>query len=210
VYSVRAQQSVAGGRTAEYEARISKFFDLLRQQQGFQGGALLNSLSYPFQYQLIANFENRQASASFSRSQAFQNWFQQNPNDNLYTVLAPVEAYEVVTYQRQGGNAKAAHLAFRTIDPAKAQAFQQSREDLFKIVQQSRGAVTCALSRLAGSQNRWAAYLSFLTEEDMQAAANAQQTQAWIARHLTAYDDGPADAESYEVVLAHVLATAQA
>lgn len=210
MYSVRAQQSVAGGRTAEYEARIGKFFDLLRGQQGFQGGALLNSISYPFQYQLIANFENRQASAAFGRSQAFQNWFQQNPNDNLYTVLAPVDAYEVVTYQRQGGNAKAAYLAFRTIDPAKAQAFQQSREQLFGIVKQSRGAVTAALSRLAGSQNRWSIYLSFLGEEDLQAFANSQQTQGWSAQHLTAYDAGPAEAQSYDVVMAHVLATAQA
>jgi heme-degrading monooxygenase HmoA len=204
VYSLRAQVSVTLGRATDYETRAGQLLEVARGQPGFQGGALLNSLSYPAQYTLLSNWENRQAGINFGKSQVFQSFLRDHPNDNLFSPIGTVEAYEVLSYKRQTGGAGVAYLATRTINQGQAQAYQQSREQLINILQQQRGIVTTALSRLAGSATQWAFYISALSDDDLQAAANSQALQQWSQQHLTAYDAGPSEAQTYAVVLAHV------
>ena len=205
MYSIRAQGSVLSGRSREFEALAGRFLDMLRSQPGCQGVGLFNSLSYPFQYNWISTWENRQVSDAVIRSETFEEFMRENtPATPFVTPLGPVEAYELVTYKRQPGGAGVAYLAIRTINPTQVDAFQQSRQQLFEILNQQRGVVTTALSRLAGSRTQWAIYLSWLSEDDMQAAVNSPELQQWAAQHLTAYDVGPAQEQAYRVVLAHV------
>jgi quinol monooxygenase YgiN len=205
MYSLRSQVSVTPGRLADYEARNAQFLELLRAQPGYQGGALLNSLSYPAQYNLISNWENRQAAFTFARSQAFQTFIRQHPNDNIFTGLAPIEAYEIVLVQREGGQPTYATLIERTIRQDSVEAFLQSRRQLIELRhKQARGVVTSAISRLAGSQTQWVGYLSWLSQSDAEAFRNSAPMQQWISQHGTTYDSAPPVINACEVVMAHV------
>ncbi len=202
--SIRTEATVAAHRIAEFEALHERLFDVSRAHPGFQGGVLLSSLSNPLGYTRISVWDDLNAVKAFWKGQAFREFVQQNPDDGMSTFTRPLEAYELLETVRDPGQPTYVALVERTIQPSMLDAFVESRKEFFKLQRtQGRGAVTSALSRLAGSLNKTVVYLSYLRPEDATAFFSSGAYREWAAKHGNAYDAAPPTVEGHAAVLVH-------
>lgn len=182
---------------------------MLRQQPGYQGGALLNSAGYPLRYTRITVWDNRDALKAFWASTAIQRFAQENPAEGIFTTTRDIEAYEIIHRVSQPGQPTTAVLVDWTTDPGKAQAFADSRKELIELRRRvGRGVVTSAISRFLGGPNRYVVYLSALSAGDLTAFFATPEYQTWVQTHgVTEYSSTPPTIQAFEVVYAQVPAS---
>jgi heme-degrading monooxygenase HmoA len=211
MYGTRVEFFAAPGKAAEFEAREAQLQELLTQQAGLERCSLSHSLGYPFKYARLILWESREAADAFRNGSVFSTFLTEHPNQGLYTVARPVEAYESVgTVRGDAAPASKAHtvLIDATIDTraGNAQAFEASRIELFELRKRyGRGLLTQGLSRFLGGGGRYLAYLVAASREDLQATNDAPEVQRLLQVHpWSHYSTTPPVAEAYERVHARV------
>lgn len=206
--SIRTEAAVPAGRIAEFEAQHTRAFDIARGQPGFQGGTLLCSLSHPLIYTRVSVWDDLSAVKSFWKGQAFQDFLQQSPAE-LTTFTRPMDCYELIETVRDPGTPAVVAMIERTIKPGALDAFVESRKELFRLQRsEGRGAVTSAVSRLAGNPTKTVVYLSYLSQDDLMAFVGSASYQEWAAKHGDTYNAEPPTMETYEAVLVYAPVTA--
>jgi heme-degrading monooxygenase HmoA len=210
MYILGSEFIVTAGRADEFEASAQKFLDLLAQQPGWQGGALLNNAGYPARHILNSSWNERATSRAFSRSQAFKDFIRDNPIEGIAVPGRPTEAYELVDQVLEPGQATASILVRWTIEQGTAPAFEESRKALFEARRRfGRGVVRSALARFLGAPNRYVVYHSALSGDDLQAFFASPEIEAWRAQYgQQQYASTPPEVEYYEVVLVRAPVTA--
>ena len=206
--SIRTEASVRASRIAEFEALQERLFNLCRNQPGYQGGALLCSQSHPLIYSRISVWDDVGAVKAFWKGDAFRDFVEHAPDD-VSTFTRPMECYELIETVRDSGTPAVVAMAERTIRLGTLNDFVASRQELFKLQRsEGRGAVTSAVSRLAGSLTKTVAYLSYLSQDDLMAFINSAAYQGWAEKHGNAYDAEPPAIEVHQAVLVYAPVTA--
>ncbi|MSQ15371.1 MAG: hypothetical protein EXR50_05865 [Dehalococcoidia bacterium] len=158
MYVTRNEYMVTAGRYDQYEARNSKFFELLRAQPGYQAGFLLQSLGSPAKYTRLGRCESREAQMAFTKSDKIRTFQQANPNDGMWTPSGPQQAFEVLVIVDGAWEAKYANIVDWNIKPGMAAAFESNRKALFELRKQhlsGKGWVSSRLARFLGTANKY-------------------------------------------------------
>ena len=212
MYVIRVEGTVPIGRLVDFEAWIDQFFDQIKQVKGLQAATLLQSLSYPGQFTGIYRFENRSAAQSMTRDAQFNSFLQQHPLEGLFIPTRPIEGQETVVFDRGQGTFGTLTLVDVTIDlkPGNQQAFEQRTTQLLSLVQQhGRGVVVTALTRLAGSAQRYTIAYGFISMDDGQATMTSPEIARFREQNpLSQFGSAAPVGETSEVVKSLVLAGA--
>ncbi|HLZ68624.1 MAG TPA: hypothetical protein VKV26_01825 [Dehalococcoidia bacterium] len=209
MYAIRASGIAAAGKAAQFEAWYVRFVQHLKTQPGYLRSVLFNSSGIINRYTSLVTFSDRKAAQAFDGPYA--QFIAANPVQDLIEVATPLEAWELLT--TNGGavpSGGAVAMVEVSVDPNKAQAFEQSRTELLALIaQQGRGFVRNGLWRFGGGPGRYLIAHGHATREDVIASLNEvpQIARFLAANPLAGFLTAPPAFEECTVTTADVPAT---
>lgn len=186
MYVTRVESMVLPGRVREFEAFAARAADILKGQPGFLRGGLANSAGTPAKYISLAVWESQAAGEAARRSDAYQTLLAATPLASLATIARPLEAFEIVhrVLDRDIDEAGFVSLWDITIDPTKAQVFEDRARELLDLVQKfGHGLISNSVARFLGGGGRYLAYLVTTNQETAQTTVNGPEVQAFMQAH---------------------------
>ena len=190
------------GEFLEQNARLA---DQTKAAKGFQARALLQSLSYPQRFSALSYWRCREDYMTWATAPARRAFDQINPNNGLFTAVAPQDAYEDVHEVCGAGEWGDAMVVEWTVNPgpANTEAFEKSRKEHFELQKkEAQGFVEHKFYRAAGNPLRYLVVNRWTSREAQRAAARMPLVEEFNRAHPTT-DYGvatPIAGEGYQVV----------
>ncbi|HLZ68623.1 MAG TPA: antibiotic biosynthesis monooxygenase [Dehalococcoidia bacterium] len=182
MYVLRVQIQALPGKAAEFEKRAESFNQFIVQQQGCLRVSTLASLGYVGQYEGLASFTDAQAAKTCLRG-PWAEWLEKNPVNDVLTLRAPTEAWEIVQTSLQTASPSGSFFASAqvTIDPTQAAAYEASRKELLALFdREARGLVGAALGRFCGGGGRYVLASVYTNRDDAERTLQAPAIQAFL------------------------------
>jgi quinol monooxygenase YgiN len=186
MYVTRIESTVIPGKVQELEAFVARIAEMAARAPGFVRGGLANSLGYPSRYTRLSLWENREAAEAFRRTDALQRFLLANPPGSVSTITRPVEAYDIISRVQDRDIQEARHVSLLdiTIDPLKAQEFEQRSKELVDLrAKFGHGLVSNSVAQFLGGGGRYLVYFVHTDRDAALATANAPEVRAFIQQH---------------------------
>jgi quinol monooxygenase YgiN len=188
--------------------REGRFQDLVAKQSGLRAVITVRSLGNPGTFARGTLWESAETAGAFAGGAEAEAWFTANPLGTLGTLTRPVEAYDLALEVGDPATAIAPGMHMVLVEwaldmkPGYAQAFEQSRKELFDLRKQHNpGFVRSSLYRYMGDASRYLAVNTTVDRAASLASEDSAPIRAFLAAHPgSAYSTAPRRGTAYEVV----------
>jgi heme-degrading monooxygenase HmoA len=191
MYVLRMEGLVAEGQAQRFEQTMTDLGERLKKHQGFDRGALLNSISNPTSYTRMLRFINRESAHNWLAGHQLASIANDSGLGAVYTPARPTEAYELVEVVRGDGLAvgRFVHIADWAIasDAANTAKYEADRKELFELRRRTgTGFVAMLLLRSLAAAGRYVMYSVSSDEEAHRMTAAVPETRKWVQDHPAA------------------------